>query len=151
MSNIVEKIKKYGERYNSSLTKIGDMLDDLADLLYEYTKDLGEIKFTYGNVTFSNYGPCSNVGCLHGAFWYTDEYEVMELASTTRTPGVGFYLHGDYHAYVSVASRHGRRTVARQLPEFLEKFAEWLSQQVDDADKEVEQLKSLVERIKGAE
>ena len=145
--SIIEKIKKAGEQYNSSLTKIGELLDELAGEIEEGLKGLGKVDFHHGNVRFTSYGPCSNVGCLGSAFWYYED-GYSSLASTIREPGTSFYLHGDFNCRVRVATRGERREVARQIPEFLQEFSEWLEDNVKKAGEEQQKLQEVIEKLK---
>jgi len=128
----LEKLQKAGERYNSSLQKIGEMLDDLAHYISELLpEELGDVKFTAEGITFWRYGPSSNLASLGPAFWDEEEWGLL---STTRKPGSSFYLHGDYHAQIGVASRKARREAAKNIEKFLAAFLSWLDKLAEDTE-----------------
>lgn len=127
---MIKKIEALGNRWNSSLVKIGEMLDDVARQIDEaLPEELGDVRFKAQGITFWRQGRSSSVSSLGPSFYVDDE-----LVSTTREPGSSFYLHGDFGAFVRVASSEARREAARNLPRFLEEFIKFLEKQAHDTE-----------------
>ena len=150
MMTTVEKIKKDGQRYNSSLKRLGEQLNEIAEILEEACKGLGGVYFQHGNIAFDDEGPSSRIGSWGSCFYYVEEdeegYEVRRLASTTKT--CSFYLHSDFNCYVRVASRKEKRYVAQNLPEFLEAFGKWLEKKGLETEKAVSLLDTMIQAVK---
>jgi len=126
----IKKIETLSNRWNFSLVKIGEILDEVAHQIDEaLPEELGDVQFKAYGITFWRRGKSSSVGSL-GPSFYVDN----ELVSTTREPGSSFYLHGDFNALVRVASRKARREAARNFPRFLEEFVKFLEEQVNDTE-----------------
>ena len=138
----IKKIETLGNRWNSSLIKIGEMLDEVAHQIDEaLPEELGDVRFKAYGITFWRWGRPSNVGSLGPSFYVNDE-----LVSTTREPGSSFYLHSDFGALVRVASRKARREAARNLPRFLEEFVKFLEEQAHDTEKAEALLCRMLEK-----
>ena len=152
--SLIEKIERFGKQYNSSLTRIGVLLAELAEMIDEILpEELGNIEFQHGNLLFSRVGKYSNIGRLGPSFWFVDyDEEIGEylkgLVSTTRKPGSEFFLHNDFNCKIAVAGRVSRRKAAEQIAEFLEKFAEHLEKLSEKSQIAEKNLSEIVEKFK---
>ena len=137
-AKLMERIQRAGERYNSSLQRIGEDLDTLANLLHDALAGTGVWSFSAYGITLTLDGaPCSNVGCLGPAFWVSSNESISgrALASTWGTPDSSFYLHGDFNVSITRATASQRRAVAQKMPEFLAALADHLEKSIEDAEK----------------
>ena len=135
---LVDRLVKAGERYNSSLKRIGSYLGGLADAIDEILPDeLGHIEFTSHGITFRRWKPCHDGECLGPAFWDEEEWA---LVSTEKTPGSDFYF-----GYV-VASRAARRKAAANILGWFEDFVEFIEKLANETD--TSDLEQLVDRVK---
>ena len=137
---VVEKLERLAGQYNSSLQKLGELMDEIAEWTAENYPAVQE--FSYKLLRYDRVGKESNIGTLGPSFWYDDE-----LVSTTRTPGNSFYLHGDFQAYVPVAGRTERRKAAEMMPSFLEAFAKHIEESTQAHEGIAEKLQAVLEAL----
>ena len=136
---IVEKIKKLGERYNSSLAKIGELMTEIA----EEIKDIPYNSFKVGNLVWRR-------DCLwHSPQWsYGPRFEWEdEGLIDPRGPNKSWYFAGDFNCHLRTASPKGFREAAKNLPKFMESLRETLKKEASEAEETIKKLEKMLEAL----
>jgi len=138
---MIEKIKKLGETYNSSLVKIGQMMTEIAENL----KDIPYDSFRAGNLVWRR-------DCLkHNPRWgYGPRFEWEDEGLVDpRGPNKSWYFAGDFNCYLRTASAKGFREAAKELPKFLKRLQEALEKDTSEAEEVISKLEKMLKALKG--
>jgi len=143
--SILEDIRALGERYNSSLRRIGEIMDEVADIIGKYVP---YNSFRYKNLVWYRdifeHHPRWSDGPV---FVYMHE-EYDYLITSDRPPNSVWYHMGDYNCRLYTGTSKIYRKAAKMLPEFLEALVDNLKSSNEDAENSIKVLEKMIEAYK---
>lgn len=137
----------------------------LAGCLYEIRRNLEDIlpenfHFTSGSVGYTSNLKDSNVGYYGEALCYVPEYDAYSENRSEWKPveqegwdnaGGGYYLHDDFHKWIDIPTRTELKTIAKEMPAFIEALAKHLAEEEEDNQEATVVLMRMLEACKTSE
>jgi len=142
---ILENIRALGERYNSSLRRIGELMDEIADIIGKHIpynsfryKRLMWYRDVLGHNPRWSYGPVFA--------WVVDVYDY--IITGDRPPNDVWYYMNDYNCRLYTGTPKIYREAAKMLPEFMEALVDTIKSSNEDAENSIKVLEKMIEAYK---
>jgi len=147
------RLEQLGRRWNSHLSRIADGMDELADRLAELIPAGVVDEHEHEGLVWDRRGPSSNIGSYGPCFFYASssygqrvEY-LISLPKERKAAG-GFYLHGDFHAWVEIGTPQHFRAAAKVAPGFLQSLLQRLEKGGNEAEEAAGVISATLEALR---
>lgn len=149
--DLAEKAANYKRGGNHLLKAIQEVQEILTSLFGEYT----QFRFIHESVAYLANLASSNVGHYGEALCYVQDHGeghqgFKPMPSEWSTAGGGFYLHGDFHTWISQATRVEVVKVAENLPAFLNSLAGFLEEKATINGKSATEIQEIASNLRTA-
>ena len=137
----IKKIKELGERYNSSLIRIAELMTKIA----EEIKDIPYNSFKSGNLVWQRDYLWHSPRWSYGPRFKWEGDGLID----PRGPNKSWFHAGDFNCQINTASAKGFREAAKNLPKFMESLRETLKKEASEAEETIRKLEKMLKALEG--